>query len=145
MPKDSRLSRTLHTLIHMADQEEPLTSDVLAKSLKTHGPAIRRMMSGLKASGIVSSSKGHGGGWMLERELDQITLLQIYEALGEPTLFAIGPAQDTPDCLVEQAVDAHLTAAMDRAAQVLRAELSRTSLADIAAEFEARLVARTKS
>lgn len=145
MPKDSRLSRTLHALIHMAEQEEPLTSDVLAKSLKTQGPAIRRMMSGLKTAGIVSSSKGHGGGWVLERELDQITLLQIYEALGEPTLFAIGPAQDTPDCLVEQAVDAHLTAAMERAAHVLRTELSRTSLADIAAEFEAKLAALTKT
>ncbi len=96
-------------------------------------------MSGLRSAGIVSSSKGHGGGWVLERGLDQITLLQIYEALGEPTLFAIGPAQDTPECLVEQAVDAHLAKAMEQAAQVLRAELSRTSLADIAAEFEAKL------
>lgn len=145
MPKDNRLSRTLHTLIHMAGQDGPLTSDVLAKSLKMHGPALRRMMSGLKAAGIVSSSKGHGGGWVLERDLDQIKLLQIYEALGEPTLFAIGPAQDTPDCLVEQAVDARLTAAMERAAQVLRTELSRTSLADIAADFEAKLAAHTKS
>ncbi len=145
MPKDRRLSRTLHALIHMAERNEPLTSDTLAKSLKTHGPAIRRMMSGLRLAGIVSSSKGHGGGWVLERAPDQITLLQIYEALGEPTLFAIGSAQDTPECLVEQAVDAHLTKAMERAAQVLRTELSHTSLADIAIEFEAKLAEQAKN
>ncbi|MGO8470311.1 hypothetical protein AB9F45_39265, partial [Rhizobium leguminosarum] len=37
---------------------------------------------------------GHGGGWTLVRPLSDITLLDVYNAIGEPHLFAIGPADD---------------------------------------------------
>lgn len=139
MRRDNRLSRTLHVLIHMADREEPLTSETIAKMLGTQGPIVRRMMSGLREHGIVSSTKGHGGGWTLMRPLADVTMLDIYEALGEPSLFALGPASDNPTCLVEKAVDARLGRAFERAAKQLRSELRATTLADIADDFRDRM------
>lgn len=139
MRRDTRLSRTLHVLIHMADQDAPVTSDAIAKMLGTQAPGVRRMMGGLRETGIVSSSKGHGGGWNLVKPLAEITMLDIYQALGEPALFALGPARDAPTCLVEKAVDARLGDAFARAAERLRDELRATTLAEIADDFRKRL------
>lgn len=141
MRRDNRLSRMLHVLIHMKDREGPLTSEAIANMLGTPAPIVRRTMGGLRKHGIVTSSKGHGGGWSLNRPLSEITMLDIYEALGEPTLFALGPANDDPTCLVEKAVDARLGQAFARAAEGLRAELGATTLEDIASDFDKRLKA----
>ena len=66
-------------------------------------------------------------------------MLDIYEALGEPTLFALGPSNDHPTCLVERAVDARLGAAFARAAEGLRVELRATTLEEVAGDFARRL------
>lgn len=49
---------------------------------------------------------------MLGRSLDRITLLDVYEALGRPTLFAIVNRSDEPDCLIARNVNATLADAM---------------------------------
>ena len=98
-------------------------------------------MGGLRVHGIVSSVKGHGGGWRLIRPLAEVTMLDVYEALGEPTLFALGPAAENPSCLVERAVDARLGDAFARAAEALRGELRATTLQEIAEDFERRMAA----
>ena len=126
----------LHVLIHMADHEGPLTSDAIAEMLDTPAAMVRRMMGGLRAHGIVASSKGHGGGWRLTQPLAEITMLDIYEALGAPAIFALAPASENQTCLVEQAVDARLRGAFERAAGALREELRATNLAQVAGDFE---------
>jgi len=115
MNKDTRLSDVLHVLLHMAQVDQPLTSEVLAKSMGTNPAVFRRTMAGLREAGHVRSDKGHGGGWRLGRPLDQITLLAIYEALNRPRLFAIGYRSDQPDCLIEKNVNAALSETMAQA------------------------------
>ncbi|MEM7509205.1 MAG: Rrf2 family transcriptional regulator [Pseudomonadota bacterium] len=139
MRRDHRLSRMLHVLIHLDEQDAPLASTAISGMLGTPAPIVRRMMSALRGQGIVASAKGHGGGWTLERPLDRITMLDIYEALGEPTLFAVGPVNDDPVCLAERAVDARLGRAFAAATDRLRAELRATTLAQIAEDYRARL------
>ena len=108
MRRDSRLSGVLHVLLHMAEQDELVTSEALAKAMDTNPVVIRRVMAGLRDQGYVRSEKGHGGGWTLARDLADISLRDIYEALGEPSLLAIGNRTEEPGCLVEQAVNAAL-------------------------------------
>lgn len=141
MRNDSRLSRMLHVLIHLAERDAPATSDDIAAMLGTNPVVVRRTMAGLREAGYVRSDKGHGGGWSLARPLEAITLLDIYTALGEPALFAIGMADDDPRCRVEQAVNARLASAMHDAATLLRARLQDVTLADVARDFEAEMSA----
>lgn len=129
----------LHVLIHLGDQKAPLPSTAIAQMLGTPAPIVRRMMGTLREGGIVTSAKGQGGGWTLERPLDRITMLDVYEAIGAPALFALGPANDNPVCLVERAVDARLSTAFASAADRLRADLKATTLAQIAEDFRERL------
>ena len=145
MNRDSRLSGVLHVLLHMAEHEGPVTSAALAKAMNTNPVVIRRIMAGLREQGYVRSEKGHGGGWTLACNLAQVTLLDIYTALGSPTLLAIGNRTQTPDCLVEQAVNAALEKTFHEAERLLLARLGKVTLAKLSTDVRARQVARGDS
>ena len=138
MRNDTRLSRMLHVLIHMARHEQPATSDTLALMLRTNPVVIRRTMALLKEQGYVRSEKGYRGGWTLAKPLSEMTLLDIHEALGSASLFAIGLSTDHPECLVEQAVNAALTDAFDAAQALLIERLGSVTLEQLADDFEER-------
>lgn len=133
MRHDTRLSRVLHILIHMDRHDGAVTSDSIAAMLQTNPVVIRRTMAGLREAGYVMSGKGHGGGWALARPLHEITLADIYRALGSPELFSIGLAGDNPHCVVEQAVNAALSDAMANAREILIQRFGTLTLAALAA------------
>lgn len=142
MKRDSRLSGVLHVLLHMAQQDRPMTSEVLAKAMETNPVVIRRIMGGLREAGYVRSEKGHGGGWTLACDLSKVTLADIYAALGEPTLLAMGNRTEAPGCLVEQAVNAALSQAFADAEALLLERFGQVTLAMLSADFQSRLLAR---
>lgn len=137
MRSDSRLSRMLHVLLHMARQDAPFTSEQLAQMLATNPVVVRRTMAGLKKAGYVQSEKGHGGGWKLSCDLAQVSLLDIHEAVGGPRIFAIGNTTDNPECGVEKVVNAALDDALAQAEKLLIARLAAVKLGDLAREFDA--------
>jgi Rrf2 family protein len=136
MRKDSKLSRMLHVLLHMAREKRAFTSEYIATMLDTNPVVVRRTMSGLKKAGFVHADKGPGGGWTLVQNLSEISLFDIYQAVGEPTIFAIGNEQETPNCLVERVVNSALNQAMHEAQNILIQQLKTTSLAKLAQDFE---------
>lgn len=135
MKADSRLSVTLHVLLHMAERGMPMTSAELAGHMDTNPVVVRRTMAGLRERGLVRSEKGHGGGWVIACDLDRVTLKDIYDALGAPTLLAIGIHLEHPACLVEQAVNRSLTSAFRDAEALLISRLADVTLAELAADF----------
>ncbi|MGE7368482.1 Rrf2 family transcriptional regulator [Neorhizobium sp. NPDC001467] len=135
MRQDSRLSRMLHVLIHMGHHDGALTSEAIAKMLDTNPVVVRRTLAGLREKNYVTSEKGHGGGWTLTRPLAELTLLDIYRAVGEPSVFAVGPAYDMPGCVIEQAVNATLRDVFAEAEQLLLRRFEGVTLADIARDF----------
>ena len=138
MRRDSRLSDALHVLLHMAEQDQPMTSEILSEAMRTNPVVIRRMMAGLRECGYVRSEKGHGGGWTLARDPSQLNLRDIYEALGEPSLLAIGNRTESPGCLVEQTVNTALDGAFLEMEALLLKRLGEISLAALAADFRRR-------
>ena len=109
MKRDSKLSGVLHVLLHMAEMEGPVTSELLAVAMHTNPVVIRRLMAGLRQAGFVSSAKGHGGGWVLSCSLSAVTLGDVHNAVGAPALLAMGNRTESPGCIVEQAVNACFT------------------------------------
>lgn len=138
MKRDSRLSGVLHVLLHMAEHNGPLTSKQLAKAMDTNPVVVRRVMAGLRDHGYVRSEKGHGGGWVLACELSNVTLRDVYVALGAPSLLAIGNRTESPGCLVEQAVNAALGASFDAAEALLLERLAEVTLASLVNDVRAR-------
>jgi DNA-binding IscR family transcriptional regulator len=127
----------------MAEQKGPATSAALAKAMNTNPVVVRRVMSGLREQGYVRSEKGHGGGWTLSPGWQRITLREIYDALGEPSLLAIGNRTETPDCLVEKVVNTALESAFHDAEDLLLKRLGEVRLGALSSDFHARLKART--
>ena len=66
-------------------------------------------------------------------------LRDIYQALGQPSLLAIGNRTEAPGCLVEQAVNAALNQAFDEAEALLLSRLGNVTLAMLSADFQKRL------
>ncbi|MEI4484263.1 MULTISPECIES: Rrf2 family transcriptional regulator [Phyllobacterium] len=144
MKRNSRLSAVLHVILHMAERAKPMTSEELAKHMHTNAVVVRRTMAGLRDAGFVRSEKGHGGGWIIARDLNTLTLRDIYNALGSPDFFALGNRADAPDCLVEQSVNHALDTAFQEAEALIIERLGTITLADLAADFHRRFDAIRK-
>lgn len=138
MRNDSRLSRMLHVLLHMARHDGPMTSEAIARMLGTNSAVVRRTMAGLRDAGYVRSGKGHGGGWVIARDLANVSLLDVHRAVGGPRIFAIGNEHANPDCLVEKMVNEAVEDALCKAEALLIARLDAVSLGELAREFDAR-------
>ena len=138
MRNDSRLSRMLHVLLHLARHDGPMTSGAIAAMLQTNPVVVRRTMGGLRDAGYVRSEKGHGGGWAIACDLGRVTLLDIHRAVGGPRIFSIGNENSNPRCAVEQVVNAALEDALCEAERLLIERLGSVSLAELASAFDAR-------
>ncbi len=138
MRTDSKLSSILHLLLHMAHSDRPLTSEELAGFLRTNPVLVRRTLAGLRERGYVASEKGHGGGWVVAADLRRVTLRDVYEAVGSPTVFAIGNRVEQPGCLVEQVVNQSLADALAEAQALLLARFAQVTLAELSERFNAQ-------
>jgi len=131
MPTDSRLPRVLHVLLHLDGVNEPITSEMLGQMLCTNPSLVRRTMSGLRKAGMVASTRGHHGGWYLLKKLDEITLAEVYDALGAPNLFSVGQSDDAPQCLLERAANAATEKALETARTSFLNELQNVTVAGL--------------
>jgi DNA-binding IscR family transcriptional regulator len=74
-----------------------------------------------------------------------VTLRDIYDAVGSPSVFAMGNRAENPACLVEQAVNEALDDAFRDAQALLIGRLGNISLADLSADFNRRLARHPRS
>ena len=134
MPRSSRFSVALHVLAHLAHARAPRTSEDLAACVDTNPVVVRRTLAGLRDAGIVTSSRGTGGGWALAREATAITLRDVQTALGERLLCGIdADGRRGAGCRIQQAVAGTLDTFLDDAEALLAARLDAITLASLAA------------
>ena len=132
MQRDTRLARLLHVLIHMHLRGGTTTSETIAQMLHTQPSLVRRTMAALREAGYVESIVGPKGGWVLCRELGDLTVRDIYAAIAHKSAFAIGAAYDNPACPVEAAVNQVLDDALNSAEEELLRNLAQIRLSDLA-------------
>lgn len=132
MRRDGRLSRMIHVLIHMDKRGGKTTSDTIALMLNTNPVVVRRTMAPLKQAGLVRSDGGVGGGWSLARAIDNVTVREVYEALGSPPALAIDAAIDHKSCPVEQAVVAGLHAVFQTTEDFMLEQMESVTLGTLA-------------
>lgn len=104
LKRNSRLSLALHTLAHMAGApEKTQTSAEIAEHSSTNPVVVRRVLGRLREAGLLTSEKGHAGGWRLARAPDKITLADVYLALDE-SLMSSNEERQPHDCSLERAL-----------------------------------------
>lgn len=131
MKRNSRLSLALHTLSHMAgDPERVRTSADIADHAGTNPVVVRRVLGRLREAGLLTSEKGHAGGWRLARDPESITLADVYVALDE-SLIATSREDHTPECSVEHALQRRVSGVMKEIEQSLVKRLGETTIAEV--------------
>ncbi len=102
MQISSRFTIAIHVLICIETfkNDYKVTSDFLADSVNVNPVVIRRLLQQLKKAGIVRVIRGSGG-TDIERPLNEITLLDVYNAVecvegGELFHFHENPNQSCP-------------------------------------------------
>lgn len=131
MKRNSRLSLALHTLSHMAGEPDRVrTSADIAEHAGTNPVVVRRVLGRLKDAGLLTSEKGHAGGWLLARAPESITLADVYLALDE-SLVASADEADAPDCSVEHALHRRVADVLEDVEKSLIRRLSETTIVEV--------------
>ncbi len=134
MKRNSRLFLALHTLSHMAgDPDRVRTSSAIAAHAGTNPVVVRRVLGKLRHAGMLVSEKGHSGGWRLAKEPEEISLADVYEALGERLVVGNDNEHDDVDCAVEHAVHQRLVDVLKTAEKNLVESLSKTRISEVPA------------
>jgi Rrf2 family protein len=141
MKRDSKLSLALHILGHMGTTpDHAVQSEALAAMHSTHPVVVRRTLGLLREAGIVSSARGHAGGWRLAKAAAAVTVADIYRALGESLDPASGAGPDNPPgCAIERALHGVWNSAVAEAEALLLDRLSKVSIADLSGSLSAAL------
>jgi Rrf2 family protein len=138
MAANSRLTIAIHALawLALAHQRgrDQLTSDQVAASVNTNPVIIRRSLGDLHRAGLVRVRRGAGAGWSLARRPEDITVLEVYDAVAPEPLFAMHHTEPNLECPVGRGIQLALHHLYSGAEHALRGELGGTSIADVLRE-----------
>src|SRR4051812_38573009 len=125
---NTRFAVAVHVLTLLEQsQGEPVTSEYLAGSVNTNPSLIRRLLSQLARAGLTTSQMGSGGGALLAKPADAITLLDVYQAVDENREVIPMHAAPNLKCPVGRNIQAVLETRFDAAERALQQELARTT------------------
>lgn len=127
------------TVLAALSDGEALPAARLAEYHEVPPAYLAKHLQATTAAGITASVSGPRGGYRLARRADQITLLDIVVAVdGDDTAFRCseirqrGPSVSADPAAYRKAC--HIARAMWKAEEAWRAELARTTVADLFAE-----------
>lgn len=74
----------LHSMVLIARSEEFINVNQIAESIHSSRHHVAKIMQRLAKEGYISSNRGPNGGFVLRKEPQEITLLNIYECIEGP-------------------------------------------------------------
>jgi Rrf2 family protein len=138
MAANSRLTIAVHALAWMAlarrQGREVLTSDQVAASVNTNPVIIRRCLGDLRRAGLVYVRHGVGAGWSLARAPEEITLLEVHDAVGQEPPFGLHHTEPNLECPVGLGIRPALSQVYGQVEKAMRRELAAVSVADVLRE-----------
>jgi Rrf2 family protein len=129
---NSQFAISVHLLVFLASTpNEPVTSDRMAASVKTHPAFIRRVLGKLRRAGLVVAQPGTDGGWRLRRDAAAVTLCDVYEGIEKDPLFALPRRPLHASGPVGQSMHPVLEEITQEAERTLKHHLRETSIAAV--------------
>ncbi len=143
MQISSRFTLAVHIFacIDTFEGEHKITSDFLAGSTNVNPVIIRKILSQLKAAGLVKVTRGSGGA-SIAKPLDEITFLDIYNAVecidhGELFHFHENP---NADCPVGRNIHVILDDKLLQVQRAMEKELASITLEDVKRDTQKYIV-----
>ena len=138
MSVNSRMTVAVHILSYLVlasrKHPDPVTSDQIAKSVRTNPVVIRRLLGRLRQGGLVRSRRGANAGWRLARSPKAITLLDVYSAVDDEPLFGLHASPPNPQCPIGRGLPPALRKVYGTLEDELRRRLARTTVDEVLRE-----------
>ncbi len=135
MALNTQFSIAVHIMAGLAyGCGKDMTSGKLAHSVNTSPSFVRRVMAKLSKAGLIKTATGKKGSCWLARDAADISLLDIYKAIGSPKAFAIHQYPELKPCPVSCHIKRSLEKVLDQTQRALEKTLKHISLAKILAD-----------
>lgn len=132
MASNTRFAVAIHTAGMLAVSDcMPVTSESIAQSVQTNPVVVRRVIGMLAKHGLVTVRKGQTGGATLSRPASQITLDEIYRAVGSGSLFRLPAPAGKCQCPIARFVGPVLLRVFGGAEEAMLERLRSVTLADV--------------
>jgi Rrf2 family protein len=134
---NTKFSVATHILTFLQTQAgKPATSELIASSVNTNPSLIRRLLGQLAKAGLTTSIMGTGGGALLAKSGDSITLLDVYLAIGDDNNILPIHQEPNPRCIVGRNIQVVLKMQIEAAERALRDQLATCTIAEMAHSVE---------
>jgi len=132
---NSHFALAVHFLCALAwNRGQVISSSDIARSMGTNPSFLRGLIGDLRKAGLVETRQGKGGGSLLARPAETITLHDVYLATeNQPVLRTHGPDCESV-CPVARNMVEVLANVNDKLEATLVAELKKTTVADLVAQ-----------
>ena len=137
---DTKFSVAVHVLILISESPNPISSDQMAESVGTNASYIRKILARLKKAEIVDGHRGISG-YRLTAAPEQLTLLQVYQAVTEESGPHLLDIHQNPNdrCIVGRHVKPVLTGMFADIEEGFSRSLAGKTLADCIADIRKRI------
>lgn len=71
----------LRAIVYLADQDEPRTTAQISEATQVPAGYLSKVMQGLNKADLVSAQRGLHGGFALKDEPDELTVLEVIDAV----------------------------------------------------------------
>ena len=136
MQISNKFTIAIHALafIHLFQDQQRVTSKVLANSIQANPVIIRSVLSGLKEAGIVDAKQGSGG-FRLAKTLDDISLKKgLFNFHENPH----------PDCIVGGNIHAAVDDKLVQVQTAMEKELKTMYMSDVLVDLEKAIEEKVK-
>lgn len=143
MRQSTRFADAIHLLayVYLQSGEEKITSKVLAGSINVTPVNVRQITGQLREAGLISTTSGSGK-ITFNKPIDQINLLEIFDAVTDGSLFH-RDNQTNPECKVGSKMPDVLDDEFDLIENQARTKMSEITLAEVVSHVkEAQLAAK---
>jgi len=134
-------SLALHTMVYLAADDGRLaTTHQISEVLRVSEAHLSKVLQRLGKVGLVDSTRGPGGGFKLGKSGEQISLLEVYEAIEGP-LTPTNCLLGTPICSGEKCILGGLLEDVNRRVKEYFAQTRLHELTDV---YQGEKVTRTR-
>ena len=137
MAFDKTFATGIHIVVVLSYFEKLATSELLAKSVCTNPGLIRRIAAKLRKAEIIKCYAGKNGGMELSKAPENITLLEIYEALSLSPVLKTSDRDVFSPCYISCNISHVLSGVFAEGEQALKNTLADKTIADIKNKIEA--------
>lgn len=134
---NTRFATAVHIMTLLAKSpQEWLTSEWIAGSINLNPAMVRKEISVLREAGLITSKQGKEGGSQLGKDVENISISEIYAAVKNTEVLGKKNNNPNPACSVGKEINVHLNTLFEETDRLVINFLGDKSLKEFSGQFE---------